>query len=56
MTGSNMEANTIYEGASASAKDIESGPGAGEIRYKQGGWLRQHEFEWMMFSNWGRWI
>ena len=25
--GSNMEANTIYEGAPASAKDIESGPG-----------------------------
>ena len=24
-----MEANTIYEGAPASAKDIESGPGAG---------------------------
>ena len=29
-----MEANTIYEGAPA--KDIESGPGAGEIRYKKG--------------------
>jgi len=25
--GSNMEANTIYEGAPASAKDVESGPG-----------------------------
>lgn len=34
--GSNVEANTIYEGAPASAKDIESGPGAGEIRYKKG--------------------
>ena len=45
-----MEANTIYEGAPASAKDIESGPGAGEIKYKKGDGWGNMNLNWWCFQ------